>query len=291
MKKAILILVSGISLALLTACSRGNNGDTQETSSNVAVTSTSSSKKTSAKEKYDELSQDVKMVLIANTVDSRIKDYPNLEGLDLYYFLDNEDVYLQITSGAGVGHPIYKLSISDDGVTPMQGVSYMGISGYEEAEVTNKLVTKKELFNAYTEDQSNFDNSSKKAQEDTHLKDSFNEQMSFISTTTQQENSSDNNTTTQPSDDEILNYFVNFILDDLGTTDSFIKQQAKYSVDENGEQMIRYGGGQGAYTTIEGNRIIYSLYNFGGVSADGIVEKTKSPDAYYDFATGEHGIL
>lgn len=296
MQKASIILTSGISLILLSACSGTNIDKADKTTNSSSFSSTSeilstadSSKKDSSKKQFDELSQEIKLVLMADIVDSRVKEYPNLEGLTLYYFVDNSDLYLQITSGAGTGHPIYKLLINDNGMTPTQGVCYLGIKGYEEVDIDNQLVPKETLFKNYTHDKSNFDNSAKKVQKSENLKEIFNEQMIYISNNLQNEKTSDN--TPQPSDDEILDYFINNILDDVGVKDSFIKQQAKYGVDENGSQMIRYGGGQGAYTTIDGNRILYTGYSFGGVSEDGTVSKSNLYTAYYDFITGEHGML
>ncbi|MBO1308685.1 hypothetical protein JZO70_21100 [Enterococcus sp. 669A] len=299
MKKLSIILTSGLSLVLLSACTGGSNETAQESSSNVVSTSTSSSISSSTtqssqteNEKYDELPQELKIVAMADIVDSRIKDYPNLEGLTLHYLVDNDDVYLFITSGVGSGHPIYKLSVSEEGVTPVQGVVYMGMSGgYEEAEVDNQLVTKETLLENYNDDKTNFDNSSKNVEEDTHLKELFNEQMNQVSNPSQQTNAAAEPTGTQPSDDEMLKYFVDYVLDDVGGSSSSIKDQANYGVDENGAKMIRYGGSQGAYATIEGNRIIYTAYSFGGVSDDGTVAKSSLYSAYYDFVTGEHGML
>lgn len=296
MQKASIILTSSISLILLSACSGINVYKADKTANSSSVSSTSeslstvdSSKKNSSKKQFDELSQEIKLVLMADMVDSRVKEYPNLEGLTLYYFIDNSDLYLQITSGAGTGHPIYKLLINDNGITPTQGVCYLGIKGYEEVDIDNQIVPKETLLKNYTNDKSNFDNSAKKVQKSENLKEIFNEQLSYVSNNLQNENTSDN--TPQPSDDEILDYFINNILDDVGVTDSFIKQQARYGVDENGSQMIRYGGGQGVYATIDGNRILYTGYSFGGVSEDGTVSKNNLYTAYYDFVTGEHGTL
>ncbi|MFB5455244.1 hypothetical protein ACE40W_07110 [Enterococcus avium] len=299
MKKNRIALVAGISLLLLSSCSTNKNiqHKTSSTSehlletTNTSIQSTTESTRSDNKPisaQFDALSQELKIVLMADTVDSRVKDYPNLEGLTLYYIIDNKSVYLQITSGVGTGHPIYKLSIDEEGVTPIQGICYLGNNGYDEVEVNNELVPINKLLQTYNENKSSFDNATNNVQQLDNLKELFEEQMSYVSNdNTGEKNTSEN----QPSDDEILNYFINNILDDVGVTDSFIKQQARYGVDENSAQMIRYGGGQGAYTTIDGNRILYTGYSFGGVSEDGTVAKSKLYTAYYDFITGEHGIL
>ena len=303
MEKKQIVLVAGISLLLLSSCSMNKkiNHTTSSTSEQLLETTSTSTQTTIestlseniSEEKpltahFDALSQELKVILMADTVDSRVKDYPNLEGLTLYYTIDDKDIYLQITSGAGTGHPIYKLLMGAEGVTPTQGVCYLGINGYDEVEVNNELISIENLLQTYNQNKTSFDNATNKVQPMDNLKELFDEQISYVNNdNTGEKNTSEN----QPSDDEILNYFINNILDDVGVTDSFIKQQARYGVDENSAQMIRYGGGQGAYTTIDGNRILYTGYSFGGVSEDGTVSKSKLYTAYYDFITGEHGIL
>lgn len=299
MKKNRIALVAGISLLLLSSCSTNKNiqHKTSSTSehlletTNTSIQSTTESTQSDNKPisaQFDALSQELKIVLMADTVDSRVKDYPNLEGLTLYYIIDNKSIYLQITSGVGTGHPIYKLSIDEEGVTPIQGICYLGNSGYDEVEVNNELVPINNLLQTYNENKSSFDNATNNVQQLDNLKELFEEQMSYVSNDNPEEKSTSIN---QPSDEEILNYFINNILDDVGVTDSFIKQQARYVIDENGSQMIHYGGGQGVYATIEGNRILYTGYSFGGVSEDGTASKNKLYTAYYDFTTGEHGML
>ncbi|EIE8298019.1 TPA: hypothetical protein RFK67_000557 [Listeria monocytogenes] len=67
----------------------------------------------------------MKLILIADIVDSRVKEYPYLEGLTLYCFVDNSDLYLHITNNADTGHSIYKLLINDDDTTSTQDIRYL----------------------------------------------------------------------------------------------------------------------------------------------------------------------
>ncbi|ELS0448355.1 hypothetical protein PSG76_09810 [Enterococcus faecalis] len=291
MKKTSIILLCAISLTLISACSTNTKEETSQKSSDISSSTTinssqsttevseDTSNKLSVNEQFDSLPQEVKIVLIADIVDARVREYPNLEGLTLLYCIDGNDFYLQITSGVGSGHPIYKLTMTDDGITPVQGISYLGIDGYKEVEIEKQLISKETLIQTYNDRKADIDNSSKKVKEDSNLKTAFAEQVSYIS----------NNT--QPSDNEIINYFVNFILDDVGDSNS--KQyDANYGTDENGLPMIRYSpAGKGAYATIEGNKIIYTGYSFGGVDANGTVSKNYLYKAYYDFITGEHGTI
>jgi hypothetical protein len=79
-------------------------------------------------------------------------------------------------------------------------------------------------------------------------------------------------------------------MDDVGVTYQEEKK-ARYSIEDN-RQIIRYGrAGFGAHPEIEGTKIIYTGYAFGGVSEDGVVAKRKIYTAYCDFVTGEHGKL
>lgn len=256
-----------------------SSSTTINSSQSTTEISEDTSNKSSINEQFDSLSQEVKTVLIADIVDSRVREYPNLEGLTLLYCIDSNDFYLQITSGAGSGHPIYKLAITDDGITPVQGISYLGIDGYKEADIEKQLISKETLIQTYNNRKVDIDNSSKKVQEESNLKTVFVEQVSYI------------NSNAQPSDDEIVSYFVNFILDDVGDSNS--KQyDTNYGTDENGLPMIRYSpAGKSAYATIEGSRIIYTGYSFGGVDASGTVSKNYLYKAYYDFITGEHGTI
>ncbi|MBK1965604.1 hypothetical protein [Listeria ivanovii] len=172
---------------------------------------------------FDALSQELKVVLMADTVDSHVKHYSNLEGFTLYYTIDNKDIYLQITSGTGTGHPIYKLLMSAEGATPIQGICYLGNSAYDEVEVNNELVPIKNLLQTNNENKSSFDNATNNVQHLDNLKELFEEQMSYVSNDNPEEKSTSVN---QLSDEDILNYFINNILDDVGVTDSLIKQQA-----------------------------------------------------------------
>ncbi|HBJ8560655.1 TPA: hypothetical protein LEM18_002268, partial [Listeria monocytogenes] len=45
--------------------------------------------------------------------------------LTLYCFVDNSDLYLQITNNADTGHSIYKLLINDDDTTSTQDIRYL----------------------------------------------------------------------------------------------------------------------------------------------------------------------
>ncbi|EOX0477842.1 hypothetical protein ACO30U_001413 [Listeria monocytogenes] len=121
MHKVSIILISDISLILLSACSGVNVDKTVNSSSSSSTSITSST--TDSSKKFDELS--LKLILIADIVDSRVKEYPYLEGLTLYCFVDNSDLYLQITNNADTGHSIYKLLINDDDTTSTQDIRYL----------------------------------------------------------------------------------------------------------------------------------------------------------------------
>ncbi|WEV45233.1 hypothetical protein OZX60_00265 [Streptococcaceae bacterium ESL0687] len=118
---------------------------------------------------FDALPVETRMLLFANTVDSRVKNYKGMMGLGMVYVVDaSNNVFFRISSGAGSGHPYFQLAMDDRGVTPVLGVvNQSAQSGYSFLDVTKHLFTKEELLRDYMTDKENYDTGSKRVQRDT----------------------------------------------------------------------------------------------------------------------------
>jgi hypothetical protein len=192
MKKRQIIFASGISLLLLSSCATKKHTELStssdsysletaiSTTHSTTIATLESTEEVTESDPFETLSQEVQLVLMANTVDSRVESYPGLEGLTLYYLVDDKDTYLQITSGVGSGHPIYKLTLTKDGVTPIEGICYSGINGYELVEVASQTIPRETLLQTYNENKIDFDTAANNVQLAETLKETFDEQMSFV---------------------------------------------------------------------------------------------------------------
>lgn len=195
MKKYMLIL-GVVGLVLVGGCAnKKEDAATKTTASSFSTTEKSSSEtkqttqssqteaKPNADQLFAELPQADKIVLYANLVDHRVEEYPGLEGFTLLYQEVGNEVFLQLTSGAGSGHPIYHLVVGENIVKPIQGVSYMGAGAeqpYKEVGVSGEEVTKEALYQTYLSNQDNIESASQKVQQDDHLQEAFNNAVSAI---------------------------------------------------------------------------------------------------------------
>ncbi|MGX6979253.1 hypothetical protein ACWN8V_08330 [Vagococcus elongatus] len=297
MKYKLTLLMTLLLFSLLGGCSKKPADDkstdiTTDETAELTESSTKTSETTETSE-FDTLSLSEQILLYANTVDRRINDYPGLEGLDLNYIIEGNDLYFQIHSGAGSGHPIFHLIIDENGILPLQGVCYVGITGYEATPVEETLVSKEELLDYYKKNQPMIQQATAKVKESTEIKQLFLDSLSYAGISFK--NTDGSVEVTPPTEEQILNYFKMYVMDDLSnlaiTADSKNQAHYGYGDEETTQLIIRFGGGFAYYVSIEGNRIIYTGYSFGGVRDDRTVEKIKHQDAYFDFATGEHGLL
>ncbi len=97
---------------------------------------------------YNNLDTSLKVLLAATTVDERATS-PGLMGYYLNYNFDQDYLFVQVTSGAGSGHPVYMLKYDSDYITPIEGVVAMGAMGYDFADVDTNPVSKVDLYNRY----------------------------------------------------------------------------------------------------------------------------------------------
>ena len=105
---------------------------------------------------YNELPLPLKVLLATTVVDERAMT-PGLQGLYLHYNMHEDDVIVNISSGAGVGHPWYILQNDSETITPIQGVVYLGISGYEDATVDPTPISKIDLYDRYIASKQSYD--------------------------------------------------------------------------------------------------------------------------------------
>lgn len=105
---------------------------------------------------YDALGLQLQAVLAATLVDGRAVELIERDLL-LNYNGEGEYIIFQITSGAGVGHPWYVIQNGAEAVTPIEGVTYLGNEGYEDAPVDSTPISKVDMLNLYLESKQEFD--------------------------------------------------------------------------------------------------------------------------------------
>ncbi|MGX6978197.1 hypothetical protein ACWN8V_02825 [Vagococcus elongatus] len=106
---------------------------------------------------YNNLSEEIKVYLAATTVDSRAES-PNLMGFSIYYTFEGDKLYVQVHSGAGVGHPIYVLQYDNDYIYPVEGVVNVSIDETQVAEINPAPVSKVDLLEKYLNSKNSYDN-------------------------------------------------------------------------------------------------------------------------------------
>lgn len=254
----------------------------------------SEEKKETEADLFDKLPLKEKIYVYASFVDKRIGTYKTLEQLTLSYAVENDSIYLYLTSGAGSGHPIYLVKSSDLGITPEKAVVYQGIDGYKLLGVDRTTISKAQLYGAYEKYKSDIGTAVNQINASPELANTFREQESLVKPETPATSSVDKTSAQQTvSQDDILSYFKNYIMADLNVlTGHEQMDNASWQVDENNQPIIRYSpAGRGASVKVEGNRIIYECFNYGGVSENGTVAKSRDKTAYYNIETGEHGLM
>lgn len=107
-------------------------------------------------EAYNELALPLKVLLATTTVDERAMSQ-ELLGFTLYYNFDEDDLLVNINSGAGVGHPWFVIQYDMETITPAQGVVYTGATGYEDVSVESTPISKTDLYNRYIESKESYD--------------------------------------------------------------------------------------------------------------------------------------
>lgn len=115
----------------------------KETSSQTEVSS--SQKAESAGEWFNDLPDDIRIALLIPYFDERGKPEKIDGGLSIHYGIGDDYALIQVHSEAGSGHPVYKIQRQGDTFQAIDGVVYMGSSGYEAVSLPSVLVTVDQL--------------------------------------------------------------------------------------------------------------------------------------------------
>lgn len=214
----------------------------------------------------------------------------------LNYYQQNGNWLLHITSGMGTGHPLYLLVESETEFEVVQQLSRISYDEYGEMPIFAGDIYKENLYDTYQANQGKYDQaiSNFSTTNSSDLVGTYDSYCKLIGITNlmNTKEASDSNGTTQPTAEEIFGYYRDYIIDDLPDFSSDLKNHVQMKgIDEQGLAIIKHViHGSEINITIDGSVIIYSIYAIGGLDADGNVAKSHVNDAYYDTATGNHGL-
>lgn len=182
------------------------------TNNEVEVISESSPQnKESNSEKFESLPMDTQVALLTPYYDERGKPQRISEGMYfISYGLEENLTFIQVHSGAGIGHPVYMIERQVDTFHPVDGVINMGISGYEVTDPPQVSVTIDELMADYENNPALYDASAANTDGDQLDLASFN-QMKVLAEETSSRFETENATEiTEPSPDQAM--FVDGVL-------------------------------------------------------------------------------
>ena len=108
-------------------------------------------KRKSASEQFDSLPKDIQMALLIPYYDERGEpDNIIYNRMSTSYGIEGNIIFLQVHSGAGSGHPVYKIQRQGDTFQAVDGVAFMGhASGYEDVAPPTVQVTVEGLMTDY----------------------------------------------------------------------------------------------------------------------------------------------
>ena len=140
--------------------------------------------KESNSEKFDSLSRDTQVTLLTPYYDERGGPQSISEGLgSILYGMEENFIFIQVHSGAGVGHPVYRIERQGDTFYPIDGVINMGISGYEVTDPPQVSVTIDELIADYENNPALYDASAANIDADQFNLASFNQMKVLVEET------------------------------------------------------------------------------------------------------------
>lgn len=123
---------------------------------------------------FSELSPNLQAILATEILDDRISSDPSLQGFFLRYYQEGQDLYVQLHSGAGVGHPIYHFAYEADQVRPVEAFVRVSANQSEKIEVRSP-VSNQTLFERYQGNKAAYDQGAAKVQVEPEMKNYFNE--------------------------------------------------------------------------------------------------------------------
>lgn len=155
------------------------------TNDETEVTPESSSlNKESNSEKFESLSPDTQVALLTPYYDERGNPQQISEGMYfILYGLEENFIFIQVHSGAGVGHPVYMIERQGDTFNPVDGVINMGMSGFEIIDPPQVSVTIDNLMADYENAPDLYDASAANADADQFDFASFNQMKALAEET------------------------------------------------------------------------------------------------------------
>lgn len=121
---------------------------------------------------FDNLPLAIKVHLATSIVDERAYAH-DLSGFTLTYNLEGDELFVQVHSGVGSGHPIYKIQIDSAGITPIGGIVNVSAIDIEETSVDSTTVKKEELYNIYSEHKDTYDSGETNVEQDESLPERY----------------------------------------------------------------------------------------------------------------------
>lgn len=129
----------------------------EDSSSSASIPDVSSTEEEIENEKlkaYNALPIEAKMQLIAEIVDERAQPVNGQSlrerGYGMLYYVYADHVFFQISSGAGIGHPIFIIDYDSESITPREGVIRVSANEYQMMTNINlSTVSKEMLYDSY----------------------------------------------------------------------------------------------------------------------------------------------
>lgn len=115
---------------------------------------------------FDELALEKRVLMAASIVDDRIIDDKKLEGFTLYYTIRGDQLFVNLHSGVGSGHPVYKIQMGSESFTPIDGFTRSGMEDFYEMNVNQSPVKKEELYQHYLQYKDAYDIAEEKVEEE-----------------------------------------------------------------------------------------------------------------------------
>lgn len=114
---------------------------------------------------FDNLPLSIKVHLATSVVDWRADEH-DLTGFTLYYNIVGDELFVNVHSGAGTGHPIFKIKMDSDSIEPIDGLVSEG-AGMELEELdVNTVISKEDLYQKYTVHKNIYDAGQSNIEED-----------------------------------------------------------------------------------------------------------------------------
>ncbi|HHX67884.1 MAG: cell wall-binding repeat-containing protein [Miniphocaeibacter sp.] len=110
---------------------------------------------------FDKLDKGLQAFLMTSISDERVFESRNLDYMEFYYEIKDNNIYTFLTSGVGSGHPANKFIVNKDSITYKNSVVF----GIDEIKVYNgqdKTVTKNDLYDEYLKYKKDYDTATNK---------------------------------------------------------------------------------------------------------------------------------